>query len=136
MAFQNKSAKRDSVYQEVFEAAHAAGVKAGAEARCVPMVVGEPTTFMGNEVDYNKKTYFVADGVCGFAWVTVRPGTHSFAKWLVKTGKGGRDSYAGGVTVRSGLMTQSMTRNEAYASAFAKVLNAVGIPASMDSRID
>ena len=42
---------------------------------CVPtpMVVGSPTTPLGSDIDYDKKTYYVADGVCGFAWINIKP---------------------------------------------------------------
>ena len=30
------------------------------------MVVGTPTTPLGNDIDYSKETYYVADGLCGF----------------------------------------------------------------------
>ena len=31
-----------------------------------PMVVGTPTTPLGDDIDYSKDTYYVADGMCGF----------------------------------------------------------------------
>ena len=30
------------------------------------MVVGTPTTPLGDDIDYSKDTYYVADGMCGF----------------------------------------------------------------------
>ena len=37
-----------------------------------PMVVGEPTTPLGNDIDYTKETWLVNDGVCGFAWINIK----------------------------------------------------------------
>ena len=36
-----------------------------------PMVVGTPTTPLGDDIDYSKDTYYVADGLCGFAWINI-----------------------------------------------------------------
>ena len=38
-----------------------------------PMVVGTPTTPLGDDIDYTKDTYYVADGMCGFAWINIKP---------------------------------------------------------------
>ena len=38
-----------------------------------PMMVGEPTTPLGNDIDYSKDTWLVNDGVCGFAWINIKP---------------------------------------------------------------
>ena len=37
------------------------------------MVVGTPTTPLGDDIDYTKETYYVADGMCGFAWINIKP---------------------------------------------------------------
>lgn len=78
----------------------------------------------------------IADGVCGFAWVNVKPGNGQVAKRLVALGLARRDSYAGGVTVWISEYNQSMTRKEAHARAFAKVLQEAGVKAYAGSRID
>ncbi len=77
----------------------------------------------------------VMDGVCGFAWVTIRPGTSSFARWVSKTGRG-RKGYYGGIQIWVSGFGQSMTRKEAYADAFAAVLREAGVSASAGSRMD
>jgi hypothetical protein len=58
------------------------------------------------------------DGVCGFAWVVVKPATSSFAKWLKKTGWADK-AYGGGLSIWIGGYNQSMTRKEAHAAAMA-----------------
>jgi hypothetical protein len=124
---------------ELFEAVYRLAVLEGNEAAAavtpVPMVVSQHANMADDESPVVKQ-WFVADGVCGFGWVSVRPGNSPFANWLKKTGRGSRDSYAGGVHVSSPLMTQSLTRNEAWARGFAKVLNEKGIKAYAHSRID
>jgi len=131
--------KRDKLYQDIYNAAHTAAIKASTEIVPTPMIVGSPTTPFGNTIDPNKKTYFVADGVCGFGWVKLRRANHSFCKWIVDNNHGRKSSYEGGVIVNSPLRTQSMTRNAEYAHTFAKVINTIMYPdveAMACSRID
>jgi hypothetical protein len=103
--------------------AHAAGVAAMEAAVPVPMVV----------VGGSEK-YFVEGGVCGFAWVSFA-GNTAWGKWAKKN-KVARSAYPKGLQVWVGGGGQSMQRKEAYAHAFAQVLNANGIQAYAGSRMD
>ena len=133
--YMNKKQAQDQLHQTIYRLADMEGRKAGETVACQPMIVSQHVN-MADDNSPVAKQYFVADGVCGFGWVNVRPGTCAFAKWLVKNGKGRVSHYEGGVHVNSPLMTQSLTRNEAYAMAFAKVMNENGIKAYGQSRID
>ena len=133
MGSRDKYANFEAVYNKAVEA----GMAAGNAAAPTPMVVGTPTTPFGNEIDRTKPVYLVADGVCGFAWVTVRPGNSSFAKWLVKNKIARADHYYGGVTFSVPYFNQSMIRKEAYANAVANVLrDELGVKAYANSRMD
>ena len=123
-------------YTVLYNEARIAGLEAVRKCTPTPMVVGEPTTLFGNDVDYSKKTYFVADGVCGFAWINVKPGNSPFANWLKKTDKGKSSHYEGGVTIWVSEFNQSMQKKECYAQAFADVLRKSGIRAYAMSRMD
>jgi hypothetical protein len=110
-----------------------------------PMIVGSPSTPFGNDIDYSKKTYFVADGVCGFAWVVVPNGRSAFAKWILETGKGYKHYQWGGgykgvqfwVDGKGFAQTrQSLQLKEQVARGVSQHLNAIGIEAYADSRID
>jgi hypothetical protein len=79
--------------------------------------------------------YFVADGVCGFAWITVRPGNSPFANWAKKAGVM-RPAYGGGVQHWVSAFDQSMQRKEAFAEAAANVLRTAGVKAYAGSRMD
>lgn len=104
-----------------------AGLSAGHTAMPTPMrVIGAG----GTEV------WQVSEGVCGFAWVNVKPGNSRIAKALVAANLARKDSYEGGVTVWVHEFNQSMARKEAYARAFAKVLTDAGIRAYASSRMD
>jgi hypothetical protein len=81
------------------------------------------------------KRWYEDEGVCGFAWVTVRPATTGFARWLLKS-KRARVGYHGGAQIWVHDFGQSMARKEAYARAFAKVLVEAGYSAVADSRLD
>lgn len=118
-------AARYATFATIVERAHGAGMNAGNGAEPNPVRV----------VD-GWREYILNDGACGFAWVNVRPGGSSFARWLVNTGKARRDSYHGGVTVWVPYFGQSMARKEAYAVAYAQVLQDAGIQARADSRLD
>ena len=77
----------------------------------------------------------VMDGVCGFAWVVVRPAGSSFGRWLRKE-RGHSLAYGGGVSIWVGSFGQSYERKYAYARAFAGVLEEAGIEAYAQSRLD
>lgn len=109
---------------ELFAKAHKAGMQAGNDITPTPMtVVG------------GGRSYYVGEGVCGFAWVNIKPARGKFVQWLKANGKGHK-SYYGGYDVWVGEFGQSMTRKEAYGRAFAQVLVEAGINAYMMSRMD
>lgn len=114
--------------------AHEAGRAAAAVKVPTPMVVSEHANPL-NDASPVARQWVVAGGVCGFAWVKVRPGNSSFANW-VKKNKYGRPDYPSGVAINVKDYGQSMELKEAYAYAFAKVLSEAGINAYADSRMD
>jgi hypothetical protein len=124
-----------SVETRLFESAHEAGLKAGREVGVTPMVVGSPTELFGNEIDWDKSTYHVSDGVCGFAGVIIKPARGKFVSLLKKMGRGWKHYY-GGFYMTCREFNQSLTRKEAYCEAFARVLGEAGLRAYVDSRMD
>jgi hypothetical protein len=115
--------------------ARTAGLLAGNGATPAPMIVGSPTTPLGDHIDYGKKTYYVAEGACGFAWVVIRPGNSSIARQAKKLGIG-RPNYGGGVAIWIHDHGQSIDRKTLHARAYAKVLQDHGINAAPESRLD
>lgn len=128
--------------KKLYDRADEAGRTAGAAAIPAPMVVGTPKNMMASLMggddggfDENEPVYFVSEGVCGFAQVRIRPASGSFARQMKKLGVGYRSYYGGwDISVRYG--GQSLQRKEAYAKAFAKVLQDAGVEAYVDSRMD
>jgi hypothetical protein len=61
--------------------------------------------------------------VCGFAWVTIRPGNGKLARYLKHIGEA-RPAYGGGLSVWNPgkSFTQALTAKEDGAQAFARVL--------------
>ena len=81
------------------------------------------------------KSYFVSEGVCGFAWVHIKEKASTrLGKYMVTRGM--RRSYGGGLEYWIGEGGQSMQRKEAYAEAFANVFRKHGIIAYAQSRMD
>lgn len=103
--------------------AHAAGMDAGNAHKPQAMNVSD-----------GKNVWHVPDGVCGFAWVSFK-GNTAFGRYMKKIGIA-RPDYPTGLCVRVLAFNQSMERNEAYARAYAKVLNDNGITAYAQSRMD
>jgi hypothetical protein len=116
---------RYETFASLTDKAHAVGMLAGNGADPNPIRV----------VD-GWKEYILTDGACGFAWVNVKPGGSSFARWLIANGKARRDGYYGGVTIWVPFFGQSMARKEAYALAYARTLQEAGIDATPNSRLD
>ena len=130
-----KATQRDTRFQEIFDKAHANGMDAGNLCVPRPMIVGTPTTPFGNTIDRTKKVYKVDGGVCGFAWVHFA-GNMPFGRWAKKNGLASKD-WPKGLCVWVREFGQSMTRKEAYAGAFAKILRDEGnIEAYSRSRMD
>ena len=125
--------RTDHDYAALLAAADAAGKTAVDAATVVPMVV-EQHVDMLDDASPVRRSWFVADGVCGFAWVTVRPGNSRFARYLKN--HGWRTAYGGGVEFWGSAYGQSMQKKEAYANAYADVLRAAGFKAYAGSRMD
>jgi hypothetical protein len=126
----------------VFREADVAGKAAVEKLEVVPMIVGQETSLFSNKIDYSKQTYYVADGVCGFAWVNVYPAN----KGNTKAGKEERkllerfgfrkNDYEKTHQLWVSAYNQSMQKKESYARAFAEVLRANGFKAYAGSRLD
>ena len=125
---------KDQLHKELFDKAHSAGMLAGGKHVPTPMIVGEAKDLFSNDIDYDKPVYHVPQGVCGFAWIVVTPGTGSFARWLMKNG--GHKNYYGGTGYFVHEFGQSMECKQQYAYAFASVLNDAGVNAHGESRMD
>jgi len=106
--------------------AHTAGMAALKAVTPRPMTVRET---------HGSREWHSEEGLCGFAWINVRPGNCGFARWA-KSRNLGHKGYHGGynVWVRDGGM--SVERKEAYARAYAAVLTEAGIKAYANSKLD
>jgi hypothetical protein len=127
-------------WEIALDKAHKAGMVAVEATTPTPMVVEQHRNQFDDDSPVVKQ-WLVPGGVCGFANVTVKPGTHSFAKWATKHGHGRRDNYAGGISLSlkpevKGTLYQSYEIVCAYANAAAAELLRHGVPASVWSRID
>lgn len=128
----SKAAKWAALWKEAQEA----GMAAGNAAQPTPMIVERRMDPLDDNSPVVERYAPVADGVCGFAVMRIRPGTCSFARWLKKQGVGYHDDYHGGWSVAVHAFNQSYERKMAYASAAAKVLNEAGVTTYVDGRLD
>lgn len=110
----------------LYKMADEAGRKAVEALQVSPMIVTQRENPF-DDTSALKKAWYVSDGVCGFAWVNIKPATSKFAKYLVSIGIARKDSYYGGICVWVRDYGQSMQKKEAYAHAFADVLRINGI---------
>jgi len=118
-----------NIYVEAYEA----GLKAGNEVGVQKFIVGDAIG-LSDEIDYSKPTY-VLNGLCGFAWVNIKPARGAFVNYLKARGVGSK-GYYGGYEIWVSEFGQSVDRKAAFASAFAEVLKKYGIAAYGASRLD
>lgn len=111
-------------FYDIHVEASTAGAEAAANCIPTPMVV----------TDRGGYREVVADGVCGFAWVTF-PGNTAFGRAMKKAGIADT-AYPKGLMVWISDYGQSMARKEAHARAYAEVLRKHGIKAYAASRMD
>lgn len=129
-------------FRLICDKAHTAGKAAVEKLRVVPMIVGQETGFFSGKIDYTKPVEYVADGVCGFAWVDVYPKN----KGNTRLGKEERKvlealGFKKAFESKSYYLwisdfNQSMQKKEAYARAYAEVLRENGLTAYSGSRLD
>ena len=125
---------RNATHADLFRRADEAGRKAADACTPTPMVV----TAHADQFDDSSpvaQQWVVDDGVCGFAWVTIRPGNCSAAIYAKKN-LNFQPAYGGGMQLWVSSYNQSMARKEAYAEAYAGVLRTGGIQAYAGSRED
>lgn len=129
-----EKAEREIMFENLYMAASEAGDKAAKECMPTPMIV-QQTVNMLDDTSPVVKQYHVPEGMCGFAWVNVRPGNCAFANWLKKKGLASK-AYRGGVEIWISAYGQSYERKQACAYAMADVFEAAGIKAYGGSRLD
>jgi hypothetical protein len=119
------NAERETKYakfQELYTKALEAGQKAFDDAKPVPMIVQQRESAFNDSSEVIQE-WVIDDGVCGFAWLTIRPGNSSFAHWAKKNA-GASKAYGGGLSIWSpvGGGSQSMERKQAGVYAMADIL--------------
>lgn len=115
-------------YLKLYEQAHNAGM-----AAAIALVI-EPAILVGTGRDGSRTEYVLSEGLCGFAWITFA-GNTGWGRWTKNNGLAHK-SYDGGYRMSVREFGQSADRKEAYARAFATVLQLNGITAYAQSRLD
>ena len=108
-----------------FENARKVGRKAGLGETPVPMqVIGSDQSFL------------VEGGVCGFAWIEIRPARGPLVTYLKKSKQGYYSEYERAYIFNIHDFNQSLTRKEAMAEAMAEHLRKCGYNVYAGSRMD
>lgn len=120
---------KSSFYEKLYQLADQKGLEASKNVQTTPMRI--------------KGGGVYPDGPCGFARVILPDGRKSFARWIIKKGLGTKVNKQGiwimakvntkGLLPQAG---QSLLRQEAYAHAFAQILQANGIECHTGSAMD
>lgn len=114
----------------------AAGMEAVKVLHVQAMVVYEADLLSG-KAKAGGKLWYVADGVCGFAWINLRGVLGRERAWWAKIGFSGRALDGGsGIGFWVGDFNQSLQKKEAFARAYAEVLQEAGYKAYSGSRMD
>jgi hypothetical protein len=127
-------------YLLIHQKAHKAGMEALNACIPTPMVVSQHTNPL-NDNSPVKKQWFVPQGACGFAWVNVRCNGSEGRKFINALKKEEideyrKDDYYGGYTLWVHYGNQSIELKEAYAYAYASVLQENNIKCYANSRLD
>jgi len=115
-----------NMFEDIWTEATNAAIVAHNDCVPVGMTVGQASGLFGNAIIPGTEEY-VADGVCGYAWIQVKPARGPFVKWM-KQNKLGDTGVYGGWTIspsdfdRSLGRTLSMQRKEAAMRAACAVL--------------
>ena len=129
-------------FKNICNKADAAGKSAVEKLEVVPMLVGQETSFFSGKLDHTKPTYYVADGVCGFAWVNVYPqykGNTRLGKEerkVLEMAGFRKNDYEKTYQLWISAFNQSMQKKETYARAYAEVLRENGLKSYSGSRMD
>lgn len=128
--------KQVVTYEMIWGTANTHAMEAYYSCKPVPMVVQQHANVLDDNSPV-KQEWFVEGGVCGFAWVYIRPARGKFYNWA-KSKELTSPRYYGGAHLNVPQpLGQSMARAEAYCRAFAKSLADQGIDnIYSESRID
>lgn len=111
---------------EVFSEAQTAALSHFHQCTPVPVIFGQAKDLFSSEIIPGTEEY-VSDGVCGFAWVNIKPARGPLVKYLKSKGIGRPGTY-GGYSLSSyncipgSGSSQSMQRKEAGCRAFVEVV--------------
>lgn len=116
-------------------------IKAGMENKPTPIAV--VSAGLDDKPLADAKPSIIMEGLCGYAWVTIRPARGAFVKFMKSIDKG-RNGYYGGYEISTNVIEretgvnfgQSYERKMAAAEAFAATLQTWGINAVAEGRLD
>lgn len=127
-------AKREADIRAAFMMSHAAGMAAGHAHSPTPMVVQQHANMLDDSSPVVQE-WHVDGGVCGFAWVNLKPARGLIAEIFKQAGA--REAYGGGLSLFCHEFGQSMERKEKYCKAFVDTMRERGYTGfTWSSRMD
>jgi hypothetical protein len=112
---------RELAFKEIYDTADTIGTEVAIKHTPTPMVVIQRLNPLDDSSPIVKEYEPIADGVCGFAWIIIKPGNCPFANWLKKHDLA-RKHYRGGVSIWISKHNQSYERKMKHAHAMAEYL--------------
>lgn len=114
-----------TVIADIFNKARIAATIAFRDCKPNPVIFGQAKDLFSNEMVPGTEE-LVMDGLCGFAWINIKPARGEFVKFLKRNNIGHPGVY-GGWTISAynvGIpgSSQSMERKEAGCKAFVAVI--------------
>lgn len=111
-------------FNKAWKEADAAGQEAVKATTPTPMVVQQHKNMMDDNSPVVQE-WVVQGGVCGFAWINLKPARGKLAQAFAEKGAR-KNEYEGGMTKWIHDYGQSMSLKEAYARAFVKKMHEHG----------
>ena len=130
-----RNAKFATLWKEACEKAEQASSSANPHPEGGKYIVQEHINPLDDSSPVTQQ-WEMPNGLCGFAWIMIRPGNCAFANWLKKNTEHKYSDYHKGVMIFMHHGNQSIVRKEAAASAMAKVFHQNDIECSVYSRLD
>lgn len=134
--------KANTGFETLWAEASEKATEAWIGAEPTPILVYTPKGLFDDTPDTEKPMYVHSEGLCGFAWLVVKDGRTSFARWLAKNDIGSQSAYYGGRIIHPSDMVNADRKSQSHERkcqamfVAAKVFRDAGINVEVIERLD